>query len=60
MVHDLVIMKGVMRVTTIQRNLAADLLQIQPAEASLTPVGCDMKEQWGGSIEPLAAAMAAE
>ena len=49
-----------MRVTTIQRNLAADLLQIQPAEASLTPVGCDMKEHWCGSIEPLAAAMAAE
>ena len=60
MVHDLVIMKGVMRVTTIQRNLAADLLQIQPAEASLTLVGCDMKEQWRGTIEPLAAAMAAQ
>jgi hypothetical protein len=60
MVHDLVIMKGGMRVTTIQRNLAADLLQIQPTEASITPVGCDMKEQWRGTIEPLAAAMAAQ
>ena len=60
MVHDLVIMKGVMRVTTIQRNLAADLLQIQPADAALTPVGCDLKEQWCGLIEPLAAAMAAQ
>jgi hypothetical protein len=49
-----------MRVTTIRRNLAADLLQIQPAEASPTSVGCDMKEQWCDSIEPLAAAMAAE
>jgi hypothetical protein len=49
-----------MRVTTIRRNLAADLLQIQPAEAALTPVGCDIREQWRGSIEPLAAAMAAE
>jgi hypothetical protein len=49
-----------MRVATIQRNLAADLLQIQPAEAALTPVGCDIREQWRGSIEPLAAAMAAE
>jgi hypothetical protein len=49
-----------MRVTTIRRNLAADLLQIQPAEASFTPVGCDMKEHWRGTIEPLAAAMAAE
>ena len=38
-------MRDAMRVTTIQRNLAADLLQIQPAEASLTPLGCDMKEQ---------------
>ena len=60
MVHDLVIMKGVMRVTTIQRNRAADLLQIQPAEAAFTPVGCDMEEQWRGTIEPLAAAMAAQ
>jgi hypothetical protein len=49
-----------MRVATIQRNLAADLLQMQPAEAALTPGGCDMKEQWRGSFEPLAAAMAAE
>ena len=56
----MVIMKGVMRVTTIQRNRAADLLQIQPAEAAFTPVGCDMEEQWCGSFEPLAAAMAAE
>ena len=53
-------MRNVMRVTTIQRNLAADLLQIQPADAALTPVGCDLKEQWRGSIEPLAAAMAAQ
>jgi hypothetical protein len=49
-----------MRVTTIQRTLAADSLQMQPADAALTPVGCDLKEQWRGSIEPLAAAMAAQ
>ena len=53
-------MRNVMRVTTIQRNLAADLLQIQPADGALTPVGCDLKEQWCGLIEPLAAAMAAQ
>jgi hypothetical protein len=49
-----------MRVTTIQGTIAADSLQIQPAEAALTPVGCDIREQWRGSIEPLAAAMAAQ
>jgi hypothetical protein len=53
-------MRDVVRVTTIQRNLAADSLQMQPAEAALTSAGCDMKEKWRGSIEPLAAAMAAE
>jgi hypothetical protein len=59
-VHELAAMRNVMRVVTIQRNLAADLLQIQPAEAAFTPVGCVMKEQWCGSIEPLVAAMAAQ
>jgi len=49
-----------MRVTTIQRTLAADSLQMQPADAALTPIGCDLNEQWCGSIEPLAAAMAAQ
>ena len=53
-------MRDVMRVTTIQRTLAADSLQMQSADAALTPVGCVMKEQWRGSIEPLAAAMAAQ
>ena len=60
MFHESAAMRDAMRVTTIQRNLAADLLQIQPADAALTPVGCDLKEQWCGLIEPLAAAMAAQ
>ena len=49
-----------MAVTTSPRDLAADSLQMQPAEAALTSVGCEMEEQWRGSIEPLAAAMAVE
>jgi hypothetical protein len=59
-VHELAAMRDVMRVTTIQRVFAADSLQMQPAEATLTSSGCNMKEQWRGSIEPLAAAMATE
>jgi hypothetical protein len=49
-----------MRVTTIQGTLAVDSLQMQQAEATFTPVGCNLKERWCGSIEPLAAAMAAQ
>jgi hypothetical protein len=35
-------MKGVMRVTTIRRNLAADLLQVQLLEATLTRIGSNL------------------
>jgi hypothetical protein len=38
------VMKGVMRVTIIQRNIAADWLQIQPPETALTRIGCDIEQ----------------
>jgi hypothetical protein len=52
-----------MRVATIQRDLAVDLLQMQPAEAVLTSVGCDegaMARVDRAPPAPLAAAIAAE
>jgi predicted glycosyltransferase len=56
-VHELAAMRNVMRVTTIQRSLAADLLQIQRLGIMMTSIS---SIDSGPAREPLAAPMAAE